>query len=57
MNINTELFLQSLGLMGKGMLGIFIVTGVIVLFIVAFGKISAKADAKRAAKNPENEEE
>ena len=57
MNINTELFLQSLGLMGKGMLGIFIVTGVIVLFIVAFGKISAKADAKSAAKNPENEEE
>lgn len=56
MNINVEQFLQSLVLMGKGMLGIFIVTGVIVLIIVAFGKISAKVDAKHAAEENGEEE-
>lgn len=42
--------------MWKGMLGIFIVTAVIVLFIVAFGKISSKIDAKHAVEEESAEE-
>ena len=43
--MNIDLFLQTLPLMGKGLLGIFIVTGVIVLCINGLNKVTApKAD-------------
>jgi len=37
-NIDTAAFLTSLPIMGKGMLGIFIVIGVIALIVAALGK-------------------
>ena len=39
--MNIEAFLQSLPLMGKGMLGIFLVTGVIILTMVLLNKLTA----------------
>lgn len=39
--MNIEAFLQSLPLMGKGMLGIFLVTGVIILAMVLLNKLTA----------------
>ena len=36
--MNFEAFLQTLPIMGKGMAGIFLVTGVIVLCILIFGE-------------------
>ena len=36
-----EAFLQSLPLMGKGMLGIFLVAGVIILAMVLLNKLTA----------------
>lgn len=36
--MNFEAFLQTLPIMGKGMAGIFLVTGVIVLCILIWGK-------------------
>ena len=36
-----EAFLQSLPLMGKGMLGIFLVAGVIILAMVLLNKLNA----------------
>ncbi len=36
--MNYEAFLQTLPIMGKGMAGIFLVTGVIVLCILILGK-------------------
>lgn len=47
MNINFEAMLETLPIMGKGMLGIFIVTGVIILAIVVLNKLtSSKGDKK-----------
>jgi len=40
--MNVELFLQTLPIMGKGMLGIFIVTGIIILSMLLLGKIKSK---------------
>lgn len=41
MNFNPAAFLENLKYMGVGMLGIFIVIGVIVLSVVALNKITA----------------
>lgn len=41
MNINFKAMLDTLPIMGKGMLGIFIVTGVIVLAIILLNKLTA----------------
>lgn len=42
--MNFEAFLQTLPIMGKGMAGIFLVTGVIVLCILIFGKAGNKPE-------------
>lgn len=42
MQIDFEQFLQTLPIMAKGMLGIFIVTGVIILTIYLLNKFTAK---------------
>lgn len=42
--INTDAFMDSLPIMGKGMLGIFIVTGVIILSIFILNKICRKKE-------------
>lgn len=47
MELNVELFLQTLPLMGKGMLGIFAVTAVIILSIVALNKLTAPKDSDK----------
>lgn len=47
MGLNVELFLQTLPLMGKGMLGIFVVTAVIILAIVALNKLTAPKDSDK----------
>lgn len=41
-NLNTEALLETLPIMGKGMLGIFIVTFVIVLSMLLLNKLSNK---------------
>lgn len=40
MNLNIDAFLNSLPLMGKGMLGIFVVTLVIILMISLLNKLT-----------------
>lgn len=47
--MNVELFLQTLPVMGKGLLGIFIVTGVIVLCIGILNKVTAPKKEKENA--------
>lgn len=42
--MNFEAFLQTLPIMGKGMAGIFLVTGVIVLYILILGKAGNKPE-------------
>ncbi|MBR3815607.1 MAG: hypothetical protein IKJ27_02650 [Clostridia bacterium] len=42
--IDFEAFLSSLPLMGKGMLGIFLVTSVIVLFVNALNNLPEKKE-------------
>lgn len=42
MNLNIDAFLDSLPLMGKGMLGIFVVTLVIILMIYLLNKLTAQ---------------
>ena len=44
--MNYEAFLQTLPIMAKGMAGIFLVTGVIVLCVLVLGRISGKSDNK-----------
>ena len=44
MNINVELFLNTIPIMLKGMLGIFIVTGVIILVMIMLNKFTAGED-------------
>lgn len=44
--MNFQAFLDSLPIMGKGMLGIFIVTGVIILAMVGFGALSKRTRGK-----------
>ena len=40
MNLNIDAFLNSLPMMGKGMLGIFVVTIVIILMIALLNKVT-----------------
>ncbi len=40
MNLNIDAFLNSLPMMGKGMLGIFVVTLVIILMISLLNKLT-----------------
>ena len=40
MNFNIDAFLNSLPMMGKGMLGIFVVTGIIILMIALLNKLT-----------------
>lgn len=40
MHINVEAFLSTLPIMGKGMAGIFIVTGVIILAMILLRAVS-----------------
>ncbi len=42
--LDFDAFLASLPYMGKGMLGIFVVTGVIVLFVNALNNLPEKKD-------------
>ena len=42
MNLNTEAFIKTLPIMGKGMLGIFIVTGVIILSMYLLRTLTAE---------------
>ena len=44
MNVNMELVLACLGIMGKGMLGIFVVTSVIVIFVNALNNLPEKKE-------------
>ena len=41
MNFNIDAFLNSLPMMGKGMLGIFVVTIAIILMIALLNKVTA----------------
>ena len=51
-NIDIGRFLESLKYMGLGMLGIFIVMGVIILSVLGLGKITAKK--KKTEENENN---
>ena len=42
--MNSDAFLQTLPIMGNGMTGIFLVTGVIVLCILILGKTGNKPE-------------
>ena len=46
MNLNFDAFLNSLPMMGKGMLGIFVVTLVIILMISLLNKLTAEKKAE-----------
>jgi len=41
MNLNIDAFMNSLPLMGKGMLGIFVVTIVIIIMIALLNKVTS----------------
>lgn len=46
MTINVDAFLKTLPIMGKGMLGIFIVTLVIILVITILNKVTSNISEK-----------
>lgn len=46
MNLNIDAFLNSLPMMGKGMLGIFVVTLVIILMISLLNKLTTSKQAE-----------
>ena len=46
MNLNVKLFLETLGYMGKGLVGIFTVTAVIILSIFLLNKLGSAIDKK-----------
>ena len=46
MNLNIDAFLNSLPMMGKGMLGIFVVTIVIILMIALLNKVTTATQTK-----------
>jgi len=52
-NINLDRFLFFLQYMWKGMLCIFVVIGVIILFVFALNKIMTGIEAKKKAKEEE----
>ena len=41
MNINVDMFMNSLPYMGKGLLGIFVVIGIMILTIVMLNKVTS----------------
>ncbi len=47
MNFNIDAFLNSLPMMGKGMLGIFVVTIVIILMIALLNKVTAAKQTEK----------
>jgi hypothetical protein len=51
MKIDTDAFLDSLPIMGNGLLGIFIVTGVLIIGIYILRALTAKKAESDAAKN------
>ncbi len=51
MKIDTDAFLDSLPIMGNGLLGIFIVTGVLIIGIYILRALTAKKAEPDAAKN------
>ena len=53
MQFEPKMFIESLKYMGAGMLGIFIVMGIIIAVIYGLGYVSDKIDAKMAAKKEE----
>ena len=55
--INFENFIKSLPYVGYGMLGIFIVMGVIILIMTFMGKIEAYFEKKKAEKIKAEEEQ
>lgn len=44
MNIDFTAFISSLSIMGKGMLGIFAVTGVIILSVYLLNRLTGKKE-------------
>jgi len=42
MNISLQYFIDALPIMGKGMLGIFVVTGIIIGCVAAMNKLTSK---------------
>lgn len=42
--INVKLFLETLNIMWKGMLGIFIVTGIIMLAVTIMNRLNSKSN-------------
>ena len=47
MNLNIDAFMNSLPLMGKGMLGIFVVTIVIILMIALLNKVTSTKQTEK----------
>ena len=50
-NMNFELFLQTLPYMAKGMCGIFVVTGILILSVVILNRATSR---KKKHETPEN---
>lgn len=48
--MNIEAFLQTLPIMGKGMLGIFLVTGVIIGFVYLLNYVTGKIEHRSEPK-------
>jgi len=46
MNLNIDAFMNSLPMMGKGMLGIFVVTLVIILMISLLNKLTSQKQSE-----------
>ena len=44
MELNVERFLETLPIMGKGMLGIFVVTAVLILGVWVMNRLTSKKD-------------
>ena len=53
MQINVDAFLNSLPIMGKGMLGIFVVTLIIIVGIYIMNAVTKKRDKSDAAGSEE----
>ena len=47
MNINIPNFIESLGIMGKGMLGIIVVTAILIISIYVLNFIGIKIEKKK----------
>ena len=51
MGINVELFLQTLPIMAKGLVGIFVVTGIIILTIYILNKSTGRPKQDKQKKD------